>query len=660
MKKVSLVTGRAKHAFQIAVLFVFMLTGLHASAQTRSRALLIGISEYDSSSGWNPLHSANDLKMIREVLLARDLKPGDILTLEDRQATRTGIVTALAKLTDECLPGDRVFIHFSGHGQRMQDQNGDEPDGFDEALVPWDAGKSYEKGVYEGENHLSDDVLAKLFDALRMKLGPEGSVLFTVDACFSGGISRSGVHHIVRGTSLPIAAAGFVPVQGRKEVSAFGSELPESPESAKFSVLTAGRPYQLAIELPEQQTGAFSHALAASLAAAGPTLTCGRLFEMIRLRMLEIPSQDPGMEGDAANVVFGNREQPQLPFFSILSVTGDSLIRIDGGSFAGFSPSSAASVMEGIPGDSSASLICRATVLQSGPFTASLLLENKTDRNRLMRAWVAYLQAVPEDASETCLLALKDTGIRQQIRSLLQHEPIIRFDVNNPGFIIRDSIVQADHYLVLCAPDGLILHQSIISGAGEQGGIEAFALTVIGRIRQKAMAGNLLHTSLNSREIKPRIEVLNLSMPAGISGETPGFHVGDTITFRISNRGRMACFFTILNITADHRVNVLLPMEGEAAADYYLPAYAEMTLNRQFRLTEPCGKEVYLIFCQNQPADLRKQVRMMTEGLQTRGEELHTWNPLQRSHADHSDMRGQAGLYRSSLEKTVIEITHEE
>ncbi|HRY33812.1 MAG TPA: caspase family protein [Bacteroidales bacterium] len=651
---------RLSRFLPLILLFAILLPGLGASGQSRQKALLIGISQYDSLSGWNRLHSSNDLGMIREVLLTRGFDSADIRLLEDRQATRAGIVAAVMKLTDESRPGDRIFIHFSGHGQRMQDRNGDEPDGFDEALVPFDARKTYEKGVYEGEKHLSDDALAQLFDTLRLKLGPDGSLLFTVDACFSGGISRSGLHHLVRGTSIPMAAPAFVPEQGKKELLAFDSDTQESRHSARLSVLTAGRPYQLAVELPEQQSGAFSHALATSLAAAGPAVTCGRLFEMIRIRMLEIPSQDPGMEGDAAARVFGNSDQPQLAFYSILSVSGDSLILIDGGSYAGFTTGSLASVMEGFPGDSNAVVLCRAKVVRSYPFTASLQLDNKTNRNRLLKAWVAYLQATPDEASGLCTITLTDTGIRRQILSLLQHESFIQPEGNTPGFIISDSLHQAAEYLMLHGPDGALLYRSSISGSGDHTGIETFARQVISRIRQNAMARNLLQSNLNSREIKPGIEVIRLSSQKEASGHSPLYQVGDTISFRISNRGRMACFFTILNVSADHRVNVLLPLEGEAAADYYLPAYSELMLNKLFRLTEPCGKEVYLIYCQNQPSDLRRQLQMMTDGRQYRGEGLNAWNPLQTDQSAWSGRRGQAGQYRSSLEKTVIEIVNEQ
>ena len=36
----------------------------------------------------------------------------------------------------ESEPGDTVWIHYSGHGGRVRDQDGDEEDGYDETLIP--------------------------------------------------------------------------------------------------------------------------------------------------------------------------------------------------------------------------------------------------------------------------------------------------------------------------------------------------------------------------------------------------------------------------------------------------------------------------------------------------------------------------------------------
>jgi len=52
--------------------------------------------------------------------------------------TRDNIMAAFRKIVAESEPGDAVFTHYSGHGGKVRDDDGDEKDGFDETLVPVD------------------------------------------------------------------------------------------------------------------------------------------------------------------------------------------------------------------------------------------------------------------------------------------------------------------------------------------------------------------------------------------------------------------------------------------------------------------------------------------------------------------------------------------
>lgn len=115
----------------------------------RKRALLIGINQYDAKddspnssqnfsqnnpSGWLPLHGCvNDVELQRELLIYRfGFSPQDIVTLTDREATRTNINNAINEhLVAQTLPDDLVMVHFSGHGSRLGNYN---------TLVPVDSG----------------------------------------------------------------------------------------------------------------------------------------------------------------------------------------------------------------------------------------------------------------------------------------------------------------------------------------------------------------------------------------------------------------------------------------------------------------------------------------------------------------------------------------
>jgi len=55
---------------------------------------------------------------------------------EHTEPTKANILKAYSDLVAATQPGDAVFTHYSGHGGKLRDDNGDEKDGYDETLVP--------------------------------------------------------------------------------------------------------------------------------------------------------------------------------------------------------------------------------------------------------------------------------------------------------------------------------------------------------------------------------------------------------------------------------------------------------------------------------------------------------------------------------------------
>ena len=147
----------------------------------KNRALLIGLSEYSSDYGWNVISGTNDIDLLKEVLTDFSIRE-----LRNNDATYDNIIKEFERLIKQSKPGDIVYIHFSGHGQPVEDYDGDEEDGWDESFVPYDAGDKYVSGVYEGNKHFIDDTLNQLLDRLRKKLGSKGFIYVIVDACHAG------------------------------------------------------------------------------------------------------------------------------------------------------------------------------------------------------------------------------------------------------------------------------------------------------------------------------------------------------------------------------------------------------------------------------------------------------------------------------------------
>ena len=170
-------------------LFLLCFSFLFVSAQTK-RAIVIGIGAYPAESGWCKIHGDNDVPLIASMLGSKGFAAKNIQCLINDNATKKGIISSFNLLIRQAQPKDVIYIHFSTHGQQVTDLDGDEDDGLDEAIIPFDARKDYVKGVYEGKNHLIDDELNIYLEKIRKQIGKDGSLLVVIDACHSGDATR--------------------------------------------------------------------------------------------------------------------------------------------------------------------------------------------------------------------------------------------------------------------------------------------------------------------------------------------------------------------------------------------------------------------------------------------------------------------------------------
>lgn len=171
---------------RILLIIIIFLTEANCFSQTR-RALVIGIGEQEDSR-WGKINGDKDIPIITEMLVNIGYKKSDILTLVNKQATKERIVSAFNRLAISCKPKDVIYIHFSGHGQRVTDVDGDEKDSWDESWIPYDAYRDY--CVQDrGEKHLIDDEIYRFLFKIKEKIGANGKMLVVADACHSGGSS---------------------------------------------------------------------------------------------------------------------------------------------------------------------------------------------------------------------------------------------------------------------------------------------------------------------------------------------------------------------------------------------------------------------------------------------------------------------------------------
>ena len=179
--------------YRICLILALVIAFPATDFAQRKRALMVGISSYRTNGYkvWNDIHGAEDVALLTPELEEKGFK---VEALTNEQATCQGILHALERFIADTQKGDIVCLHFSCHGQPVEDgmlgDEKDEADGWDEALVPIDAGKQYDVQGYKGEKHLTDDRLSRYLVRLRKKMGTTGTLYVVVDACHAGNVER--------------------------------------------------------------------------------------------------------------------------------------------------------------------------------------------------------------------------------------------------------------------------------------------------------------------------------------------------------------------------------------------------------------------------------------------------------------------------------------
>jgi hypothetical protein len=235
----------------IILTFVLSLCAISAHCQTK-RAFLVGISEYSSTPQssddiWSNIHGANDVELLSQTLKKQEFI---IKKLINKAATANNIRKSLTSFSKKCKLGDIVYLHFSCHGQPFEDYDGDENDGWDEALVPYDALKVYMTGKYTGENHITDDELNNYLKTIRNRVGPKGFVYVVIDACHAGSSYRGDENEdsvIIRGTDKGFSKSNkqYAPrIDKRGKI-----KVEKSLNMANICIIEACRSYQVNSEI---------------------------------------------------------------------------------------------------------------------------------------------------------------------------------------------------------------------------------------------------------------------------------------------------------------------------------------------------------------------------------------------------------------------------
>lgn len=291
-------------------------------AQPQKHALLMGISQYPT--GWPETAGAQDALDLSQLLLSQGFPAPLTTLLTEAQAQRDGIQAALEALYERVRAGDVVVIYFSGHGNTLPDDDGDETeDGLDEAIAPYDAPNGQ-----PSDRYLRDDQIGDWIVAFSRKLGPSGHLLFILDACFSGeanrGISRyaKGGHSAARSGSGPLAS------------DSYPHDLPASDGSsgaAPWVFMAASQAGRVAGHTADGRNSLFTRLLIEVLSGGTPVVNYRQLETMLAAGMAaQNYSQRPWLGGHLDSGVLGGEFKPLPAYCNLLDYKTANSLKIQG------------------------------------------------------------------------------------------------------------------------------------------------------------------------------------------------------------------------------------------------------------------------------------------------------------------------------------------
>ncbi|MBY0477104.1 MAG: caspase family protein [Chitinophagaceae bacterium] len=626
---------------QLLLCFLLLITGIPVLAQKEPEklALIVAISNYAPSTGWNKLNAENDIPLIKEALKRQGFKEENIRIIRDKEATKQGILSAIQQqLIDKAKPGDVCVFHFSGHGEQVFDNNGDEADGYDEALVTYDAPMEYQPGV---EKHLRDDEFGFKLEEIRTKLGANGNLLVIVDACHSGTSTRSGLGNY-RGTTTKYQPKGYTGKTTAKVVNESLFSLGEpKPGLAPMSAFFASAASELNQECGDEHCGSLSLAFSKALAKADTKTSYRGLFDNIRLEMSKsVPGQTPNAEGDLDKELFGGKALGKPNYFTVEQVVDKKKISIACGKIYGvFAGTTVKIYPSNTYNRETAQPIAKGTLVTAADYTSEIELDTELNNDQLKTAWVFLEEVSYGDLTVPVTIKTTDAALNNKLSAALakikqakttdQGEVFIEHGAN--GFS-NDSIyisTAGDYRLGVCSKD-----------AGEEE-LYSFLSAKIGAYGRAAYLRNL---NMKNEELNVVFEFIPIDykkaegnsnavvkdLPVKTIKDASGnivFQHNDRYNLRIINNGQERLYYNILEIQPDNLVNVLFPSANQQASDCFINPGDTVRLQRIFRIGPPDGMNVMKLIAAKSPLNLR-QVFMVQAG--TRSSTTKPANPFEK------------------------------
>lgn len=608
---------------KLCYLLVILLNTFSLTA--KKYALIIAIGDYPTETKWGKISSLKDVPLIKSALSGQGFAESDINVLTDSAATKKGILEALTQLQNKVKKGDIVVIHYSGHGQQIFDDNGDEADGLDEALVPFDAFAEYSE-QYHGQNHIRDDELENIIANYRNKVGKTGQVLFIMDSCHSGSMTRGQKARGGRGALVPPDWSVTDTKQSPK-----GSGLIENAkvnaDAAPFIMISGASANELNYEY--QGYGSLSYSFSQAMAHLGKDATYRQLFAKIQAQMQVVaPYQNPVIEGDIDYELFSGNYTTQQTYYTVKKIESPTSLLIPFGKLHGLFDGTEVWVMpSGVTKADSNKAIAKGTI-NGAEYTESVVtLDRNLAAQQEKDLWVFVNRPSYGDMFVKVFfdLSVKNPQIIESVEDFLYK--------NHLGEIVQDQLTSDLTVLYLKGTYTIAITsslQSIENTVATRGASESDLLN--NQIFKYAQGLYLKNLQLNNQNYEFSFRLIPVNSenyqnnePNRILKVVPG---KDQMWLEVTNTSSYPLYISIVEINSKGEIASFFPHQNCQLnnQERMIPAHQTYVFKRcVYSFSEPYEKLVLKGFASPFPLDLQPTVE--NKGTNSRGANS---NPLER------------------------------
>ena len=605
--------------------FTFSVSALGQTAKpVKKIALIVAIGNYPDNSGWGSIASINDVKYVKGALINKGFKEKDIDTLKDKRATKAGILAALDNLARKTGQNDIVVIHFSCHGQQIEDQlteaeGKDEVDGYDEAIIPYDAKAMYnpnslQDGGYHGENHLRDDDLGKKFTAIRNKIKPNGNLLVLIDACHSGTASRATETFISRGSPIPFEEPGYKVDINLSRVLNTGKQLNFIGDGAdtlsNMVVISASSPQQQNFQLWDDKgvdVGSLSFSFAKAMNDIQPGDDYGLLFEKIKARIQAgIPAQVPMIEGNLQQQVLGAQFNAAKDNIIVTISKADKMVKEDSvfiinkGALDNISKGSTCKIYAA----GKKEVLTEGVIVKVGTFQSSGVAKKLLKKEEAYRAVMDEVNYGDFSTSVSIANNIKNNKeLKNQLDNVFLPYQFISINKNN----------NAEMMLTIAEQNGKAKMELYDRGDSTRWIKELSLSDTLSEKDKEDLIANI-KTSARVKYLRSLPDGGDLNKNFKIELSANNIEAGselvlkprDSYKLKLTNNGKEPLYFSILDIMPDNKVDVLIPNKGHEADEFSIKPGQSLPFTATVDSTTPSGKEIFKVFITRQAIDLRK------------------------------------------------------